>query len=130
MERNMAERVETLIVGAGVIGSSVAMHLAKQGMTGIRVIDFDLEGSLSSSELNAGGVRATWVQPLNIEMSKQTIEYFSTVADEVGYKACGYLWLHPEKRLNGALKARETQVRMGWPVEVWDVSELQRRVPF
>src|SRR5690242_17610752 len=126
----MTERVETLIIGAGVIGSSVAMHLAKMGMNQIRVIDFDLEGSLSSSELNAGGVRATWVQPINIEMSKQTIEYFANVADQVGYRACGYLWLHSDERMSAALQAREKQVKRGWPVEVWDLSELKRRVPF
>lgn len=123
-------RVETLIVGAGVIGSSVAMHLAQLGMKDIRVIDFDLEGSLSSSELNAGGVRATWVQPINIEMSKITIDYLAERASEVGYRDCGYLWLHPADRLERALKARELQVKMGWPVEVWDIPKLQSRVPF
>lgn len=126
----MIEKVETLIVGAGVIGSSVAMHLAQRGATGVRVIDFDLEGSLSSSELNAGGVRATWVHPLNIEMSKRSIEYFSIHAEDVGYRPCGYLWLHPRERWKGALRAREQQISQGWPVEVWDVQELQRRVPF
>jgi glycine/D-amino acid oxidase-like deaminating enzyme len=126
----MVQKVETLIVGAGVIGSSVAMHLAKMGMAGIRVIDFDLEGSLSSSELNAGGVRATWVHPINISMSRASIEFFSTVAEEVGYKACGYLWLHPAERIEAALKAREKQIELGWPVEVWDLPQLKRRVPF
>src|SRR4051794_31109046 len=100
-------RVETLIVGAGVIGSSVAMHLAQLGMRDVRVIDFDLEGALSSSELNAGGVRATWLQPINIEMSKITIEYLAQHAQEVGYRDCGYLWLHPPDRLPAALKGRE-----------------------
>jgi FAD-dependent oxidoreductase domain-containing protein 1 len=126
----MIQKVETLIVGAGVIGSSVAMHLAKAGMTDIRVIDFDLEGSFSSSELNAGGVRATWVQPVNIELSKASIEYFASVAQDVGYRACGYLWLHPSSRFDAALKAREVQVKMGWPVEVLDIPGLQRHAPF
>ena len=122
-------RVDTLIIGAGVIGSSVAMHLARKGVKNVRVIDFDLEGALSSSELNAGGVRATWVNPINIEMSKLTIEYMASHADEVGYRACGYLWLHTAERLENALQARELQLARGWPVEAWDVSELQRRTP-
>ncbi len=126
----MIQKVETLIIGAGVIGSSTAMHLARLGMTGIHVIDLDLEGTLSSSELNAGGVRATWVQPINIEMSKITIDYFSEVAQEVGYKPCGYLWLHPAERWARAVAAREVQAKMGWPVEVWDVAQLRSRIPF
>jgi len=123
------QKVETLIVGAGIIGSSVAMHLAKAGMTDIRVIDFDLEGSFSSTELNAGGVRATWVQPLNIQLSQTSIDYFASVAQEVGYKACGYLWLHSSSKFDAALKARETQVKMGWPVEVLDIAALRRHAP-
>ncbi len=130
MTHCVTQEVETLIIGAGVIGSSVAMHLAQLGKTDVRVIDCDLQGSLSSSELNAGGVRATWAQRINIEMSMQTIEYFSARATEVGYRPCGYLWLHSPESLAGALVARETQVQMGWPVEAWDLSELKRRVPF
>ena len=126
----MTTRVDTLIIGAGVIGSSLAMHLSEKGMKNIRVIDFDLEGTLSSSELNAGGVRATWVQPMNILMSKLSIEYFARVAHEVGYRACGYLWLHPHSRWQAVLESRQRQLDHGWPVEVWDTAELQRKIPF
>jgi sarcosine oxidase subunit beta len=122
--------VDALVVGAGVIGSSVAWHLARLGMTNIRVIDFDLEGSLSSSELNAGGVRATWIQPINIEMAKITIEYLASHAQEVGYRDCGYLWLHPADRIDAAMKARERHLAAGWPVEAWDIPELRSKVPF
>lgn len=126
----MAERIETLIIGAGVIGSSVAMHLAAQGMADVRVVDLDLEGTLSSSELNAGGVRATWTQPVNIEMSQVTIGYFGTIAEQVGYRPCGYLWLYGAEKLKAALQARERQLKMGWPVEAWDLTLLKRKVPF
>jgi glycine/D-amino acid oxidase-like deaminating enzyme len=124
------ERVGTLVVGAGVLGSSVAWQLARLGEKDVRVIDFDLEGSLSSSELNAGGVRASFTQPANIRMSQLSIDYFATVASEIGYRPCGYLWLHGAEKLKGALASRENQLKLGWPSEVWDVAELKRRVPF
>lgn len=123
------DRIETLIVGAGVIGSSLAMHLSQMGMDSVRVVDLDLEGSLSSSELNAGGVRATLSQPLNIQLSRLSIEYFAKMAPEVGYRPCGYLWLHRPSGFERALKAREVQREMGWPVDAWDVQELRRRMP-
>src|SRR5689334_21926431 len=63
-------------------------------------------------------------------MSKVTIEYLASIADEIGYRACGYLWLHPPERWEAALKAREVQTRFGWKVEAWDPSELKRHVPF
>jgi FAD-dependent oxidoreductase domain-containing protein 1 len=128
--RRETRKVGTLVVGAGLVGSSVAWHLARLGATEVRVIDFDLEGGLSSSELNAGGVRATFAQPANIEMSRLTIDYFATVAEEVGYRACGYLWLHGEEKLKRALSARERQQALGWKSEAWDVAEMKRRVPF
>lgn len=123
-------QVETLIIGAGLIGSSVAMHLAKKGMKGIRVVDLDLEGALSSSELNAGGVRATLAQPINIEMSKITIDYFAEHAEEVGYNPCGYLWLYTPERLKRAMAARELQMKLGWEVQVLDERALASRLPF
>lgn len=47
-------RFDVVIVGGGLVGSSVAMHLAEAGVTSIAVIDVDLGGRYSSSELNAG----------------------------------------------------------------------------
>ncbi len=72
--------VEIAIIGAGIIGSALAMTLAERGAEGVVVYDIDLEGSLSSSELNAGGVRATCNQPLNILTSEISIDYFAAHA--------------------------------------------------
>ena len=123
-------KTDILIVGAGLIGSAVAMHLSRLGVSGITVVDLDLAGEWSSSELNAGGVRATWSQEVNLLLSKLSIEYFSTVAEEVGYRDCGYLWLHRKETWNAALLAREMHVSRGWPVQVLDVKAIQAKVPF
>jgi glycine/D-amino acid oxidase-like deaminating enzyme len=124
------QQTEILIIGAGVIGSSVAMHLAQKGVTDVTVVDLDLEGTHSSSELNAGGVRGTWQQPLNITMSKLTIDYLAQHAQEVGYRDVGYLWLQTPQTMSAALKARDLQQSLGWPVEALDVAALAKRVPF
>ena len=125
----MVVRGEILVVGAGVVGSSVAMHLAELGVGPVRVIDFDLDGSLSSSELNAGGVRATWLEPINVQMSQGSIEYFSKNAEDVGYRACGYLWLHPKDRMKAAETATLKQNQMGWPVDLWSLTQLRQNIP-
>jgi FAD-dependent oxidoreductase domain-containing protein 1 len=122
--------LDVLIIGAGVIGSSVAMHLARAGVSGIRVVDLDLEGTLSSSELNAGGVRATFNQRINIEMSKLSIEYFARHAEDMGYRDVGYLWLHKPETFEKARAAAKLQHQSGWPVEQWDVSMLRQKIPF
>lgn len=120
-------RAETLIIGAGVIGSSLAAEL---GQSAVTVLDFDLEGLLSSSELNAGGVRATMTREPNILASKLSIEYFERHRAEVGYRDCGYLWLQPESRVGAARSAMALQRRCGWEVESFGLSELRKRAPF
>ena len=54
------------------MGSAVAMGLAERGLKPL-VVDLDLSGRLSSSEKNAGGVRATWWQPVNIRLCRDSI---------------------------------------------------------
>jgi hypothetical protein len=46
------ERFEVFVIGAGVVGSSIAMALAERGLKALAV-DIDLSGRLSSSEKNA-----------------------------------------------------------------------------
>jgi glycine/D-amino acid oxidase-like deaminating enzyme len=121
---------EVLVVGGGLIGSAIALGLADAGVSSVAVVDPDLGGEWSSSELNAGGVRGTWSQELNLELSKRTIEYFGSRAEEVGYRPCGYLWLHRPETFPAAIRAREMQVSRGWPVEVLDVRAVRERVPF
>jgi glycine/D-amino acid oxidase-like deaminating enzyme len=120
---------DIVIIGAGVIGSSVTMGLAQLGGPGVCLVDFDLEGSLSSSELNAGGVRATFNQAINIEASKISIEYFSSIATEIGFRECGYLWLCTEDQL----RLREAQLplwnQFQWPVDVLSREQIQARYP-
>ena len=50
----MSDRANILILGGGVIGTSIAWALASRGVDGIVVIDLDLAGVYASSELNAG----------------------------------------------------------------------------
>ena len=92
------EAAGTLIVGAGLAGSATAMHLAALGDDGVVVVDPDLAGARSSSELNAGGVRATWWQPVNVELCAATIDFMARHREELGFREHGYLWLHGPER--------------------------------
>ena len=125
-----SRNADVLIVGGGLIGSAIAMGLAREGARSVTVVDLDLGGEWSSSELNAGGVRATWSQRVNLQASKSSIEYFGTLGDSIGYRDCGYLWLHRPETFESALKAREMHVREGWAVDVLDVEQIRNRCPF
>src|SRR6185503_293909 len=105
----VVDRYDVIILGGGLIGSSTAMHLAERGVKSVCVLDVDLNGRYSSSELNAGGVRATWRSELNVELSLASIGFFETVRAEVGFDQKGYLWLYDAARWDKALAAREWQ---------------------
>ncbi len=124
------EASATLIVGAGLAGSATAMHLAALGEDGVVVVDPDLAGARSSSELNAGGVRATWWQPVNVELCAATIDVFARHAEELGFRQHGYLWLHGPERFAEALGQLEMQNRFGREVEALTPADVSRRWPF
>ncbi len=89
-------RFDVVIVGGGLVGSSVAMHLAEAGVTSIAMVDVDLGGRYSSSELNAGGVRATWRTEINVALALASIEFFETVRDDIAFDQKGYLWMYDD----------------------------------
>jgi sarcosine oxidase subunit beta len=122
------ERYEVVVIGAGIIGSSVAMGLAERGVRAA-VLDIDLSGRLSSSEKNAGGVRATWWQPVNITLCRESIRYYETIRDEVGFRQKGYLWLYDDETWPKACEHLDLQRALGHPIEALTAAEVNRRVP-
>lgn len=90
------ERVNVLIAGGGVIGSAMAFWLAKRGVRDIQVVDLDLTGIYASSQLNSGGARATWWQPVNIETCRMTLDFFRSQRSLFGFHESGYLWLYDD----------------------------------
>lgn len=119
-----------LVLGGGVVGCSVAWALARRGVGGVHVVDLDLAGIHASSELNAGGVRATWWQPVNIETCARTIDFFAAHADELGFRQGGYLWLYDDRELFArALAHRTLQNAAGLGIEALPVEALGERFP-
>jgi sarcosine oxidase subunit beta len=124
------QRYDVIILGGGLVGSSTAMHLAERGVKSICVLDVDLGGRYSSSELNAGGVRATWRSELNVELSLASIHFFETVKEEVGFDQKGYLWLYEPEKWDAALAAREWQNdRFDLGVKALSPAEIQAHCP-
>ncbi len=84
-----------IVIGAGIVGeSSIAMALAQRGKRTL-AIDIDLSGRLSSSEKNAGGVRATWWEAVNITLCRASIEYYQSIVErQVTFLPEADLWLY------------------------------------
>ena len=95
----MEQHAQVLIAGGGIIGSAIAAALVERGVRDVYVIDLDLHGRYASSELNAGGVRATWWQEVNIAACRNTVTFFEQHAEEFSFRQRGYLWLYDNTEL-------------------------------
>jgi len=124
----LKERYDVAIIGGGIVGSPLAMALAERGLK-TALIDVDLSGKLSSSERNAGGVRATWWQPVNIVLSRESIRYYESIRAEVGFRQKGYLILYDDARWAEALRMLPVQRELDHPIEALTAAEVSRRVP-
>ncbi len=114
----MTETADVVIIGSGIVGSSVAYHLAEQGCTNVLVIERELHQGKGSTGKSMGGVRAQFSTPVNIQMSRYSIDFFSRFDEVVGhpadYRAHGYLFCATNERQFEYLKAnRERQLELG-----------------
>src|SRR5919204_4898325 len=114
----MTKRPEVLIVGAGVIGCSIAWHLASRGLSDVRVIDRGLKLGAGSTSRATGGYRAQFGTDINVRLSLLAREKLRHFADEVGgdpgYRPCGYLWLaRTEEELRVLSDAQRVQHAAG-----------------
>jgi sarcosine oxidase subunit beta len=124
------EHAAVLILGGGIIGSSVASALCERGVRDVAVLDLDLAGLYAASELNAGGARATWWQPVNIEACRATLDFFAQHAEEFGFRRSGYLWLYADAALYAkALERRKLQNSYGLGVDALAVADVAERFP-
>lgn len=127
---NMNSRYDIVIIGSGLIGSSIAYHLSqKRGSGSILVLDIDMKGTYSSSELNAGGARMEWCHDVNIELSKATIDFLASHPDQFGFRQKGYLWLYNQKGWN-IYQEHAAQFKCHSFVEELSPKEVQERFPF
>ena len=114
----MTETADVVIIGSGIVGSSVAYHLAEQGCTNVLVIEREAHQGKGSTGKSMGGVRAQFSTPVNIQMSRYSIDFFSRFDEVVGhpadYRAHGYLFCATNERHFEYLKTnRERQLAMG-----------------
>jgi len=98
----------TVVVGAGVIGSSVAWHLASRGARDIVVVDGAGGPGGGSTAAATGGFRAQYATAINVRLSLLAREKLLRFADEVGgdpgYRPAGYLWIATDPAQLNALR--------------------------
>lgn len=121
----------TVIIGGGVVGASVAYHLATRGAKDMLILEREVVQGRGSTGAATGGVRAQFETDINIEMSLYSIDFFRNWEFETGYQPRGYLFFATAEDQFEYLKRNvETQQRLGVEgVEVVDTDTIRRMIP-
>lgn len=85
-----------VIIGGGVMGTSIAFHLAEAGVTDVVLLEQAALGSGSTCKA-AGGVRAQFSDPINVALGMRGLEAFERFPErpgqEIDLRQPGYLFL-------------------------------------
>ena len=109
---------EVVVIGAGVIGASVAYHLAGKGCGSVLVLERHHEPGRGSTGSATGGFRAQFGSETNVRLSLLSREKLLRFKEELGvdpgYRPCGYLFLADnEARLEALRRAQSVQRTAG-----------------
>ncbi|MGB3575639.1 MAG: FAD-dependent oxidoreductase [Candidatus Sulfotelmatobacter sp.] len=80
---------DVVIVGGGIVGSSIAYHLTESGCSKILVIERESAQGKGSTGKSMGGVRAQFSTPVSIQMSLYSIPFYANFEEHLGYP-CDY----------------------------------------
>jgi glycine/D-amino acid oxidase-like deaminating enzyme len=112
------QTAEVVIIGGGIVGSSIAYHLAAAGCGDVLVIERETAQGKGSTGKSMGGVRAQFSTPVNIQMSLYSIPFYASFEERLGhpsgYRPQGYLFCATnEKQLAYLGTNYEKQVNLG-----------------
>ena len=126
-------RAGVVVIGGGVMGTSIAYHLARAGVPDVVLVERDELASGSTSRA-AGGVRAQFSDELNIQLGARSLEAFARFGEEpgqdIGLHRVGYLFLLSTPEEVAAFEAGvRLQNALGVPSRMIDPAEAHRLSP-
>jgi sarcosine oxidase subunit beta len=125
---------EVVIAGAGIVGASIAFHLARRGCRDIRLLEREESPATGSTARSAAGVRHQFATEVNVRLSRYSIERLRRFGDEVGghseLRQVGYLLLITDPAAwPQYLDQVRLQQSLGVPTETLAPTEIDRLVP-
>ncbi len=80
----MVEGAEVVIIGGGVIGSSIAYYLAKEGCEDVIILEREYPTWGASGRCGAG-IRQQWGTEMNCRLAKGSVDLFEGLSAELDY---------------------------------------------
>ena len=131
----MSEHTATVVVvGAGIMGASVAYHLAARGCADVLILEQAETEITGSTARAAAGVRHQFSSEVNVRLSLYSIERIKRFAEEIGghadLKQVGYLLLLDDPAdWEQYQQSAAMQRRLGARVELLTPEEAARFIP-
>ncbi len=126
---DLPRTASVVVVGGGVVGCSIAYHLASRGQRDVLVLEREAVGAGTTSKA-AGGIRSQFPTETEIRFSLEAIGVFECFREEfgvdIGYRRIGYLFLVSDPDdLAGYRERMALQRRLG--VDVREVTPADAR---
>ena len=122
-----------VVIGGGAMGTSIAFHLAEAGVPDVVLLEQDELGSGSTCKA-AGGVRAQFSDPINIELGWRGLAAFEDFPNRPGQqidlRQPGYLFLlTSEEQVAVYRESAALQNAMGVPTRILTPEEIGQLNP-
>lgn len=126
---------DVIIIGAGIIGSSIAYFLSRKGCSNVLVID---KGGIASgiTGICPGGIRQQWGTDINCKMAKYSTDFFQKINEnlepehEIMYRNVGYLYtFHSEDAIDNYKSNIAIQNLNDIPTKLITPNEAKKIIP-
>lgn len=131
--------LDVLIVGGGVMGSSIAYHLLKDGLDGtVGILERDPTYEFATTPRSAGGVRQQFSSEINIRIGLFSLKRFEQFDQEMEvdgdpahaeFRQRGYLFLADQRNWESLKRQSEMQKALGACVELLEPSQVLEILP-
>ncbi len=128
----MTERADAVVIGAGILGASVAHFLCKAGYGEIVLLDKGAVCS-GSTQYSAANVRQHYSNEVAIRLAVRAVEMFDANEDELGgpsgFVRCGYMVMAPPAEEQAIRDVAPLQRSLGVQTEILTPAQISERFP-
>ncbi|WP_163508402.1 NAD(P)/FAD-dependent oxidoreductase [Fodinicola acaciae] len=117
-----------VIIGGGVVGTSIAFHLARRGNSDVVLLERGRLGE-GATAYATGGIRQQFTSEVNVQLVRDSVRFFENFAEHTGspfdFRQHGYLFLlDNEKQLTAFTEAARMQRSYGVPTQLLTPDEI------
>ena len=128
----MTTTTEAVVIGGGVMGTSILYNLATRGVKGPVLLERDALGSGSTGR-SSGAIRMHYSTEVNARLAWESLHVFRNfdeiVGGDVGWVKTGYMVYVPEDSTEGLRHNVEMQQSVGITTSIVSIEEARELVP-